>query len=291
MSPLGFGSIGAYDDSGIRMIPKPEAAMRRTFALLLLLFSATTSVAHYNMLIPDKAWANKGDKVTFTYQFGHPFEHELFDAPEPKAVIVILPDGKTQKIDKLTKIELKGADGKKVTGYKFVFEPETRGDFTFVLQTPPIWMEESKEFWQDTVKVVLHVQTQKNWDAELELGTLANRSMQITPLTRPYGLLPGMVFQAQAVRDDFAIGIAGAEIEIERYNSQPVKNPPPDELITFKTKTDRNGVFTFAFPDPGWWSMTSGYDVGKKKRRHKEGVKEGPLRERATFWLHVDEKK
>ena len=37
--------------------------MRRIGALMLLLFSATTSFAHYNMLIPDKAWANKGDKV------------------------------------------------------------------------------------------------------------------------------------------------------------------------------------------------------------------------------------
>ena len=265
--------------------------MRRIGAVILLLGCATTSFAHYNMLMPDKAWANKGEKVTFTYQFGHPFEHELFDAPEPKAVIVILPDGKTQKIEKLTKIELKGADGKKATGYNFVYEPATRGDYTFVLQTPPIWMEESKEFWQDTVKVVLHVQTQKNWDADPTIDVL-NR-LKVVPLTRPYGLFPGMVVQGRvhltAEPDKAEPAFPGKMIEIERYPSHPVKNPPPDELITFKTKTDPNGIFTFAFPDAGWWSMTAAWQ--KKDRKWNDGANEGPLRERATLWIHVDEKK
>lgn len=276
--------------------------MRRIGAMILLLSCTTTSFAHYNMLMPDKAWANKGEKVTFTYQFGHPFEHELFDAPEPKAVIVILPDGKTQKIEKFTKIELKGADGKKVTGYNFVYEPATRGDHTFVLQTPPIWMEESKEFWQDTVKVVLHVQAQKNWDADRDD---VDGKLKMVPLTRPYGLLPGMTFQARVaifakpnLKGGFGgtdrlpekwLKAVGRQIEVERYNPQPGKNPPPDELITFKTKTDLNAVFTFAFPEPGWWSMTAEWQ--EKDRRWKDGANEGPLRERATLWIHVDEKK
>ncbi len=46
-------------------------------ALLILAFAASAGSAHYNMLLPDKPWANKDEKVTFTYQFGHPFEHEL----------------------------------------------------------------------------------------------------------------------------------------------------------------------------------------------------------------------
>src|SRR5713226_10183303 len=110
-------------------------------ALVLLVGCVTTSFAHYNMLIPDKAWANKGEKVTFTYQFGHPFEHDFFDAPQPLAVFVILPDGKTQAVNSLPKVALKGTDGKKVTGYSFAYEPRMRGDHTVILQTPPIWME------------------------------------------------------------------------------------------------------------------------------------------------------
>jgi uncharacterized GH25 family protein len=83
---------------------------------------------------------------------------------------------------------------------------------------------------------------------------------------------------------------AGQQVEIERYPRQPVKNPPADELITFKTKTDPNGIFTFAFPEPGWWSMTAGLQE-TNQRQWKDGGNEGPLRERATLWVHVDEKK
>jgi cobalt/nickel transport protein len=269
-----------------------ENAMHRIWlALVPLTAWATTSFAHYNMLIPDKAWTNKGEKVTFTYQFGHPFEHELFDAPQPLAVIVILPDGKTQAVKSLAKEALKGIDGKKVAGYRFAYEPQMRGDHTVMLQTPPVWMEESKDFVQDTVKVVLHVQTQKNWDTGLPLELFDQVKFRITPLTRPYGLYPGMTFQAHAgLRPSKKGGGGGGKlVEIERYNSQPPEKLPPDELITFKTKTDPNGVFTFAFPEAGWWSMTGAFQ--EKDLRWKDGGKEGPLRERATLWVHVNEKK
>jgi cobalt/nickel transport protein len=280
--------------------------MRRIgIAIFALTLAASTSFAHYNMLLPDKPWANKGDKVTFTYQFGHPFEHELFDAPEPRAVVVILPDNKTQRIEKFTKLSVPGADGKKVTAFSFTYEPALRGDHTVVLQTPPIWMEESKDFVQDTVRVVLHVQTQKNWDADLRLDTITHCKLKMTPLTRPYGLLPGMTFQARFaifVKTPDVVGVGSfqpgtqnwlkgsdRQLEIERYNPQPIKNPPPDELITFKTKTDPNGIFTFAFPDPGWWCMTAEYQ--EKDRQWVDAGKQGPLRERTTLWVHVDEKK
>src|SRR5260370_42051242 len=97
-------------------------------ALVLLVGCATASFAHYNMLIPDKAWANKGEKVTFTYQFGHPFEHELFDAPQPLAVIVLLPDGKTQAVKSPAKAALKESDGKKLAEASFASKPQFRGD-------------------------------------------------------------------------------------------------------------------------------------------------------------------
>ncbi|MSQ93586.1 MAG: DUF4198 domain-containing protein [Gemmataceae bacterium] len=273
--------------------------MRRiAIVLWVLLFANAASFAHYNMLLPDRPWANKDEKVTFTYQFGHPFEHELFDAPEPRTVIVILPDGKTQKVEKFSKLALKGADGKKVTGYRFTYEPTMRGDHTVVLQTPPIWMEETKDFIQDTVKVVLHVQAQKNWDADLPAGVLSDSKLKVIPLTRPYGLLSGMIFQARFALPPGKIGqtgkvlatTAGQEVEIERYNPEPVKNPPADEFVTFKTKTDQNSVFTFAFPQAGWWCMTAGCH-DQKQRQWTDAGREGPIRERATLWIHVDEKK
>src|SRR5438132_9819308 len=111
-------------------------------------------------------------------------------------------------------------------------------------------MEEEQEFWQDTVKVVLHVQAQKGWDVSTGSGS------EIVPLTRPYGLQPGMAFQA-VVHQSSQKANGGAFIEIERYNATPPRKLPSDEQITRTVKTDGNGVLTCTLTDPGWWSITA----------------------------------
>ena len=68
--------------------------MRRALPLVLLALLAPTVRAHYNMLLPNQASVKKGQPVTFRYQWGHPFEHQLFNAPKPRRVWVMAPDGK-----------------------------------------------------------------------------------------------------------------------------------------------------------------------------------------------------
>lgn len=287
--------------------------MRQIGIAMLALVSATSaSFAHYNMLLPDKPWANKDEKVTFTYQFGHPFEHELFDAPKPAALVLITPKGekKTLDIDKtMSKIELPGADGKKVTGWQFVFTPTERGDHTFVLKTAEIKIDEN-EFVEDTARVVLHVQTQNGWDTR---ETAYDEGFALWPYTRPYGLLAGSVFRGRFLQvfqggpviyrePDFGSSGAsssggrraryypqledGAIVEIEKYNAKPPKNLPPDELITFKAKTDVLGYFVATLPDPGWWAVT-----GIIRDTDKKATPPTVTNRRATMWIHVDEKK
>jgi cobalt/nickel transport protein len=248
--------------------------------LFLALFglSAADAAAHYNMLLPESASGKKGDAVAFLYQWGHPFEHELFEAPAPQSLTVRGPDGKTADLSKmLEKVALAGLEGKKVSGYRFRFTPEQRGDYVFVLTTPPIWMAEEEEFFQDTVKVVLHVQAQKGWDT-------AGDGFELVPLTRPYGLQPGMVFQAQVRRGGKPL--AGALVEVERYNATPPKELPPDEQITHSARTDPNGVVTATLTEPGWWCLTAQQDGGMRER----GGKQYPVRLRSTHWVFVESK-
>jgi cobalt/nickel transport protein len=235
--------------------------------------------AHYNMLFPLAVAAKRGEPATFVYQWGHPFEHQLFDAPMPESVFVLTPDGKKADLLKsLEKVTRAGAEGKKVTAYRFAYTPSQRGDYWFVLNTPPIWMEEDKEFLQDTVKVVLHVQAQKGWDAP------AGTAFELLPLTRPYGLQPGMVFQAQAL--GMSKPLPGALVEVERYNPTPPKELPPDEQITRTVKTDPNGIVTTTLTDPGWWSITAQREAGERKREGKSY----PVRQRTTLWVYVADK-
>jgi cobalt/nickel transport protein len=271
----------------------------RKLILIAVAFVAVpaSTQAHYNMLIPKSASVERGKEVTLTYQWGHPFEHELFDAPKPDKLVVLTPDGKkTDLLDKLKKVTVKVGD-KDVTTYDLAFTPEEVGDYVFILRTPPIWMAAEGEFYQDTVKVVVHVQAQKGWD-QME------GKFELTPLTRPYGLYAGTVFQAhlgpleagsmakpkpldRRPIDNLMEGArAYFPVEIERYNPNRPKELPADEFITRVVKTDGSGNVTCDLPDPGWWCLTAWNEPRTLKRDGKERT----LRERTTFWVHVAEK-
>lgn len=87
---------------------------------------------------------------------------------------MFMPDGKTQDLSKtLEKFKQPGINGKEVDAFRITFTPKERGDHWIVLRTPPIWMESEREFWQDTVQVMLHVQTQNGWKQLPDAGTTA----------------------------------------------------------------------------------------------------------------------
>ena len=254
---------------------------RFSLTMIAVCWIAQPGLAHYNMLLPETNSPKKGDKVGFVYQFGHPFEHELFDAPQPTRLEVRLPDGKiidlTAKLEKFKKPG--GVDGKDVIAFRFDFTPEQRGDHWFILTAAPIWMEESKEFYQDVVQTVLHVQTQNGWTE------VPGNPMRLVPLTRPYGILPGMVFRAKLVQP-----LPGYKpVEIERYNPQRPKEIPPDELVTFTTLPDINGVIGCTLTEPGWWCITARAEFAGKRTLTHDG-NDYPVRPRVTLWLHVTTK-
>jgi cobalt/nickel transport protein len=266
--------IGAAD--GRRTGPNREVPMRIRFpaALAALLFAVSALPAHYSMLLPDKASAKKDEAVTLTYQFGHPFEHQLFDAPAPESLTVRAPDGKTTDLTKsLEAVKVPAGEGKTVTAYRLKFTPDQRGDYVFLLRGAPVWMEEDGEFLHDMVKVVLHVQAQKGWDAN---G--GGHAFEWMPLTRPYGLQPGLVFQARTLPNTM--------VEVERYNAEPPKELPPDEQITRVVKSDPNGTSACTLPDAGWWALTAAMPGGTKEHEGKPRR----VRERSTLWVYVDGK-
>jgi hypothetical protein len=253
------------------------------------------------MLLPSKHSVKKGEEVTLTYQWGHPFEHELFDAPAPESVVVLGPDGKiTDLLKGLEKISLDAGEGKKATAYRLRFTPAERGDHVFFLKTPPIWMEEDGEFLQDAVKVVLHVQAQRGWDQTINNPT-DKKDLEPIPLTRPYGLLPGAVFQVRitgptAQRSDSGLQWLGSQpgglpnrlLEVERYNAAPPRELPADEFITRTMKTDRDGAAICNLPEPGWWALTA-RQRPERTTRERDG-KTYKVFERCTLWVFVSEK-
>src|SRR5437867_3027385 len=135
-----------------------QCIFRLSGAWMLAGLMVSPAAAHFNMLLPEKPSAKRGEAVIFTYQWGHPFEHQLFDAPPPEKLLVRTPEDKSNDLTKALERTTVLSGDKKVTVYRLTFTPEQRGDFVFVLKTPPIWMEQDQEFLQDIVKVALHVQ-------------------------------------------------------------------------------------------------------------------------------------
>jgi cobalt/nickel transport protein len=252
----------------------------RAAAFLVLLYVAAPALGHYHILLPAE-WSAKKDEMTkLRLMFGHPYEHQLFDCGPPVSVVVHSPDGpRTELKTKMEKIEVAGFEGKKVTAYEIPFQPSVRGDYVFEAKMKRVWMEEEGEFWEDTVRVVLHVQAQKGWDAPVAVN-----ATELVPLTRPYGLPPGNVFQALA-RDEHSKVLPGALVEVERYNAEAPKKLPPDEFITRTLKTDPSGVATTTLPDAGWWAVTTSRKVGEADHEGKKV----PVRQRATIWVYVSE--
>jgi cobalt/nickel transport protein len=245
---------------------------------MTLLFGAEGR-AHYQMLLPETASAKLDQEVTILYQWGHPFEHQLFDAPRPRQVYIIAPGGKRTLVGKtLEEVTITTKEDAKVITYRFRFTPRQRGDYLLVLETPPIWMKAEQAFFQDTVKVVLHVEDQDGWDGG------AGQSFEFLPLTRPYGLQPGLVFQAQLMSAEKPV--PARLVEMERYNPTPPAELPADEQITRTAKTDPNGVVTCTLPEAGWWSLTAQRKGGQKERDGKMHE----VRQRTTLWVFVDDK-
>ena len=259
----------------------------RTLSAFALLLLASASQAHYHMLIPDKPSAKKGEEVTVTFQFGHPFECELSNMLAPHQVVLYsLGLGGTDVTKKLEKVSLKGAKGK-VDGYRLKFTPDKRGDYVIEMISAPTILPGEKETIQDTVKVVVHVQAQKGWD------TRSSNDFECMPMTRPYGLLPNAVFQAQYTgggKPDkkgpaFFPPHDNLLVEVERYNPMPPKVLPADEFITRTMKTDQNGVVTTSLPEAGWWCLTATRRITEKA---EVGGKEVEVKRRSTLWVYVN---
>jgi hypothetical protein len=187
------------------------------------------------------------------------------------------PDGKNSDVTAKLEKTSRPAGKEKLTAYTLAFIPDARGDYVFTLRAPAIWMEEDGEFLEDSAQVVLHVQGQRGWDA-------APEGFGWQPLTRPYGLLPGMVFQAQAL--EAGKPLPGAAAEIEHYNPRPPAELPDDEHITRTARTDPNGVVTTTLPEAGWWCVTVSIKGGMRERDGKSY----PVRRRSVLWVFVDEK-
>jgi len=251
--------------------------MRRTFLILLAMAITLPAAAHAHFMVvqPSANMVMDRDKseIAVDVRFAHPFEQGLMDMVGP-VQFGVMADGK--KIDLMGDLKLiKKGDFRTYTAAYKIQRP---GDYIFFVEPKPYWEPaEDKHIIHYTKTVVHAFGLEEGWDE------LVGFPIEIKPLTRPYGLWAGNVFQGQVLMNGKPVG--GAEIEIT-YENKGSKVASPAEAFNIQVvMADENGVFTYAMPRAGWWGFAA-LEEAENKLKDPSG-KEKPIEIGAVLWVHA----
>jgi cobalt/nickel transport protein len=213
----------------------------------LTLIAAGPAWSHFGMLIPSDSMVMQDDDrtITVTLSFSHPFEMVGMELVKPK-VFSVLAGGKRQ--DLLGSLEATRVMGH--TAWQAAYPIRRPGVYMFYMEPEPYWEPAEDSFIiHYTKSVVTAFGDDEGWDQEIGLKT------EIVPLSKPFGLYAGNVFQGIVKLNGKEVPFA--EVEIEYYNRDKKYRAPTEYMITQTIKADGNGVFTYAAPVSGWWGFAA----------------------------------
>jgi cobalt/nickel transport protein len=216
-------------------------------AMTVALMSSTAVLAHFGMVIPSDQMVMQGDDTTIKLDllFWHPFEGMGMDLATPKAFSVYSGGQATDLLGTLKEKKV-GENLAWETTYK-VAKP---GLYVFAMEPQPYW-EPAEDCYiiHYTKAYVAAFGDDEGWAEPVGLKT------EIVPLSKPFGLYAGNVFQGQVLLDGKPV--PGAEVEVEYYMEGQAGQAPSDFMVTQTVKADPNGVFTYAAPKAGWWGFAA----------------------------------
>ncbi len=216
-----------------------------TVAGLFLLQGSTW--AHFGMVIPSDTMVMQSDKrsIAVEFSFSHPMEMVGMALEKPRAAAVVANGKREDLLGRLEPVRILGHGA-----WRLDYPIKRPGVFMFFMEPQPYWEPAEDCFIVHFTKtVVTAFGDDEGWDAELGVQT------EIVPLSKPYGLYAGNVFQGIVKMDGKPIPYA--EVEVEYYNRDRKSHAPTDYMVTQTLKADGNGVFTYATPRSGWWGFAA----------------------------------
>jgi len=243
---------------------------------LALLAVPSAARAHFGLLIPSDDIVSAPDPKTITLEvaFTHPFEGHYMDMARPKAFRVT---SRGQTRDILRSLSKKTVQGK--TAWSASYRITRPGDYVFTVEPAPYWEPTEERFIVHYTKVVVNaLGLEEGWDAAVGLP------VEIVPLTRPYGLWAGNVFQGVVMKNGHPL--PGAEVEVEFLNEGGTVKAPADAYVTQVIKADARGVFTYAMPREGWWGFAA---LTQADYTLKHEGKDYPVELGAVIWVRTRE--
>jgi cobalt/nickel transport protein len=212
----------------------------------LLIPGADLARAHFGALIPSDDIVSQGEgrEIGLDVQFIHPMEghHMQMDKPARFGVRV-----RGEDIDLLGELSEQKVHG--FSTWHATYGVKRPGDHVFYVEPVPYWEPAEDAFIVHYTKVVVNAfGMESGWDEEVGLKT------EIVPLSRPYGLWAGNVFQGVVKFNGKPV--PHAEVEVEYLNEDGVEIPA-DPYVTQVVKADSTGVFTYGMPRAGWWGFAA----------------------------------
>ena len=252
-----------------------KKSVRFMMVMALWVFLTGQALGHFGMVIPSDSMVMQEDNRTVTLQlsFSHPMEMIGMELVNPKSFGVVV-NGKKEDLGHTLK-PIKVMDH---SAWQSDFAIKRPGVYMFIMEPQPYWEPAEDVFIIHLTKtVVTAFGDDEGWDAEVGLKT------EIVPLSKPYGLYAGNVFQGVVKLDGKPVPYA--EVEIEYYNKDKAAIAPTDYMVTQTIKADQNGVFTYAAPRDGWWGFAalSQADFTINKDGQDKTVEIG-----AVLWVHFE---
>ncbi len=241
----------------------------------LVFFFASNLFAHFGMVIPSDNMVSSDDsrKLSIDLSFSHPFEGIGMELVKPRAFFVVAGEKKSDLIGSLKPSSV--MDHPAWTADYGIKRP---GAHAFVMVPSPYWEPAEDCFIVHYTKtVVAAFGDDSGWDEELGLET------EIVPLSKPFGLYSGNIFQGIVKLNGKPVPYA--EVEVEFYNQDKKAKAPAEDMITQTVKADGNGVFSYAVPRSGWWGFAA-LNTSDKKMVHAGEKKDIELG--AVIWVKFE---
>src|SRR4030067_3357960 len=163
-----------------------------TTAIFLGSHFRDSAQAHFQMIIPSDDMVSQEDsrEISLDVRFTHPFEGHGMNMVKPAQFGVLAGGKKINLLDALKEVKIKDRSGKSFTAFQNKYKIAGPGDHIFYVEPKPYWEPEEETFIIHYTKVIVNsLGLEGGGDQEVGLKT------EIVPLTRPYGLWAGNVFQ------------------------------------------------------------------------------------------------
>jgi cobalt/nickel transport protein len=199
------------------------------------------------MVIPSDSMITQGESrnIILELSFSHPFEGIGMDLVKPRVFEVLFNGGRHDLLATLLETQVMGHKA-----WQADYAIKRPGVHIFYMEPEPYWESVEDLFIiHYTKSVVAAFGVDQGWDEEVGLRT------EIVPLSKPFGLYVGNIFQGVVKVDGRPV--PNAEVEVEYYNERGRAIAPADTMITQTVKADQNGVFTYGVPRAGWWGFAA----------------------------------